>query len=140
MILNSIIILLVNQSIVARTYFIHIHLDNRLQQVTYLTNPADTSAEPGETRNGWKKCFYSERPLGKKFIVVCELNKSTYTPLTRQFAIRVGYNQGVGLREVEVFGFGKCLYKITLLSLSLLNSFSIFDKHCSICRKHDHNQ
>ena len=89
-------------------------LDNRLQQVTYLTNPTDTSADPEDAIDGWKKCFYSENALGKEFIVVCEWNKSTYTPLTRQFAIRVGYNQGVGLREVEVFGFGKRLCTIYL--------------------------
>ena len=76
--------------------------------MTYLINPTDASTEPEDESNGWKKCFYSEKPLGKEFIVVCELNKSTYTPLTRQFAIKVGYNHGIGLREVEVFGFGKC--------------------------------
>ena len=89
-------------------------LDNRLQQVTYLTNPTDTSADPEDTRDGWKMCFYSDGALGKEFIVVCEFNGSTYTPLTRQFAIKVGYNQGVGLREVEVFGFGKRLCTIYL--------------------------
>ena len=76
--------------------------------VTYLTNPTTTSENPENERNGWEKCFYSPNSLGKEFIVVCEFKDSTYTPLTRQFAIKVGYSQGVGLREVEVFGFGKC--------------------------------
>ena len=92
----------------------YFYLDDRFRLVTYLTNPTNTYARPEDTRNGWKRCFYSQRALGKEFIVVCELKKSTYTPLTRQFAIRVGYNQGVGLREVEVFGFGKRLCTIYL--------------------------
>ena len=100
--------------------------DNRLQKVTYLTNPTDTSEGPEDTRNDWKKCFYSEKALGKEFTVVCEWNKSTYTPLTRQFAIKVGYNEGVGLREVEVFGFGKCLEKKGISVITV--EFKLFEK------------
>ena len=90
--------------------------------MTYFTNPTYTSANPEDARNGWKKCFYSRRALGKEFAVVCELNRSTYTPLTRQFAIRIGYHLGVGLREVQVFGFGK--FADTIIDVLLLSEAS----------------
>ena len=94
--------------------------------MTYLINPTATSANPEDARNGWKKCFYSQKALGKEFIIVCEFRDYTYTPLTRQFAIRVGYNQGVGLREVEVFGFGKRLEKKGISVITV--EFKLFEK------------
>ena len=78
-------------------------LENRLKEVTYLTNHKSSTRSPTEGEDGWTKCFYSGYPLGSEFIVVCDLNKS---PITRQFAVRVEI-MGLGLREVQVFGLRK---------------------------------
>ena len=65
-----------------------------------MTNYKTSTTSPKQEDGGWTKCFYSRHPLGSEFIVVCDLN---IAPTTRQFAIRVE-NQGIGLREVQVFG------------------------------------
>ncbi|XP_067942495.1 uncharacterized protein [Watersipora subatra] len=79
-----------------------------MKNVTYLTNDHNSSQTPKDGTDGWKACMNLYDPLGANFTVTCG-NGST--PYTRQFAISVGYNHGVALTEVQVYGYNQPLEK-----------------------------
>ena len=78
----------------------HIVLETTFTRVSHLTNQTTTNTEPS-TSNGWSLCSYSEQSLGEEYEVTCN-DDYTYT---KEFGIHSV--DVIGLREVQIFGYGE---------------------------------
>ena len=91
---------------VGRTGFVA----SRLTNVYFLTNKDSTNDNPTtDTNSGWSTCYYSSVALGDNYTIQCTNN---VTPLTRLFSIKATVKP-IELREVEIYGLGKCYYAIS---------------------------
>ena len=54
--------------------------------------------------DGWSLCHYNKEPINKMDHIRCDNGNF---PLARQVGLRVRFNQGVQLREFEIYGLGE---------------------------------
>ena len=73
----------------------------------FLTNKNEDSAPNTNRVNSWNICHRNRSSSEDSFVRHC--TEGIINPLTRVFSILTGTGLGVGLREVEIYGFGQCL-------------------------------
>ena len=78
-----------------------------MQFVSFLTTKSAGSdvGDPGSS--DWTLCHYNKHPISDMDYIQCD---DEHQPLTKQVAVKVGYNRGVQLREFEAYGLGESKY------------------------------
>lgn len=86
---------------------LHFSADRAKMVSVYTTTITGDTQVPGSPQ--WSLCRYNAPPLGIIDYIQCDRRN----PLIRQVSLQVGYNKGVQLRELEVYGLGNCYWLLS---------------------------
>ena len=82
-----------------------------MQLVSFFTTKSVGSAAGDPGSSDWTLCHYNENPISDMDYIQCD---DGVQPLTKQVAVKVGYDRGVQLIEFEVYGLGEFTSLLTV--------------------------